>query len=67
MENGTLVFRLEDDGKGREMYKTWTEYSDGKNFYRTSPVYQVWQNDKWLHCGMDYNAAYRAWEKGENL
>lgn len=27
-----------------------------------SPVYHVWQGDKWLYCGQNYQAAYTRYE-----
>lgn len=57
-ENGTEVFELEPG-----LYKTQNEYCDGRNFYRTSPVYHVWDVDTRIYCGMSLKTAYEAVRK----
>ena len=54
-ENKTKVFELEPG-----LYKTWNEYLSGNNYYRTSPVYHVWDGDVRIYCGMNLGSAYNA-------
>lgn len=40
LEQGGVWFMLEESQKG-SLYKTWGRYCDGRNYYNTPPVFQV--------------------------
>lgn len=61
--DGTMIYPLEDDGRGTEMYQTYKTYSDGRQDFRTAPVYHVWQGDKAIYTGLSYQEAFALWNK----
>jgi len=54
-ENGTTIFDL-----GNGLYKTQKDFEHSNNYYRTTPVYHVWQGDKRIYCGLSYQTALKA-------
>ena len=61
-EMGTIIFELERSDRGA-MYKTWSEYLSGNNYFRTDPVYQVWKDSRRVYCGLNLQYAYSAWRE----
>ena len=61
-EYGTKIFCLDEHGE-TGLYKTWNEYEFNHYFYRTPPVFHVWNGDKRIYCGLSYQEAERMYQR----
>lgn len=58
------LWKLEDDGKGNELFQLKEKYGDGKPYYfYTDPYYYIWSNDKMIDVIKDYRMAYAIYKE----
>lgn len=63
--NGTEIWLLES-ANDTVLYETKNQYISKGNYYYDTPVYHVWQSDKWIVATENYVEAYNIWETIKN-
>ena len=61
-----LLWTLESHGDVTLFKSQAWSLADGRNYFGTSPVYHVWNGDRWVHSGLNLTEAYHIFEREKN-
>ena len=65
LKQGGIWYQLEESEYGG-LYKTYSKYTDGRNYYNTTPVFQVFKDGKRLFVSESYLLAYKVFNNLKN-